>query len=120
MRGRINLTDLRKLENGMKLGDNAILITLEMDPGSTYYLDTSSAIPAGISNGPKARDAVERSRRETRMKKGVGLSGLHQYVPVFAPQGRVQTLETKKTDAQTRQYASCHCGYSAGYSRSTS
>jgi hypothetical protein len=80
MRGRINLTDLRKLENGMKLGDNAILITLEMDPGSTYYLDTDSTDSAGQVDASKARDAVERSMRETRMKKGVGLGGLHQYV----------------------------------------
>jgi hypothetical protein len=84
--GAVNLTDLRKLKNGVKLGDNAILITLEMDPGSTYYLDCNSSDSAGNSNGPKARDAVERSRRETRMKKGVGLGGLHQYVPFFAPQ----------------------------------
>jgi hypothetical protein len=78
--GPINLTNLRKLENGVKLGDNALLITLGMDPGSTYYLDTDPADSAGKVVGSKARDAVERSRRETRMKKGVGLGGLHQYV----------------------------------------
>jgi hypothetical protein len=78
--GPINLTDLRKLENGVKLGDNAILITLGMDPGSTYYLDTQSSHSDGKVDASKARDAVERSRRETRMKKGVGLGGLHQYV----------------------------------------
>lgn len=78
--GTVNLTDLRKLENGVKLGDNAILITLGMDPGSTYYLDTNSADSAGAVDRSKARDAMERSRRETRMKKGVGLGGLHQYV----------------------------------------
>jgi hypothetical protein len=84
--GPINLTDLRKLKSGVKLGDNAILITLGMDPDSTYYLDTHPAGLAGNSNGPKARDAVERSRRETRMKKGVGLGGLHQYVTVLLSQ----------------------------------
>jgi hypothetical protein len=118
--GPLNLTDLRKLENGVKLGDNALLITLGMDPGSTYYLDTSSAIPAGISNGPKARDAVERSRRETRMKKGVGLGGLHQYVPSLFSITACERSKENETDAQTRQYASCHCGYSEGNSRSTS
>jgi len=76
--GPINLTDLRKLESGVKLGDSAILITLGMDPDSTYCLDTNLAGSAVDSNGPKARDALERSRRETRMKKGVGLGGLHQ------------------------------------------
>ena len=78
--GPINLTDLRKLEGGVNLGDNAILITLGMDPDSTYYLDTNYVDSAGKIDGSKARDAVERSRRETRMKKGVGLGGLHQYV----------------------------------------
>jgi len=78
--GPMNLTDLRKLESGVKLGDNAILITLGMDPESTYYLDTNPANSAGNVDASKARDAVERSRRETRMKKGVGLGGLHQYV----------------------------------------
>jgi hypothetical protein len=81
--GPIDLTDLRKLEGGVKLGENAILITLGMDPGSTYYLDMNSANPAGKVDATKARDAVERSRRETRMKKGIGLGGLHQYVPIL-------------------------------------
>jgi hypothetical protein len=82
--GPLNLTNLRKLENGVKLGDNAILITLGMDTDSTYYLDPSPADSAGEVDASKARDAVERSRRETRMKKGVGLGGLHQYVsPCF-------------------------------------
>jgi len=76
--GPIRLTDLRKLESGVKLGDNAILITLAMDPDSTYYIDTTSSHPTGKVDGSKARDAVERSRRETRMKKGIGLGGLHQ------------------------------------------
>jgi len=76
--GPIKLTDLRKLEGGVKLGDNAILITLGMDPDSTYYLETNISHSTGIVDGSKARDAVERSRRETRMKKGIGLGGLHQ------------------------------------------
>ena len=93
--GAVNLTDLRKLENGVKLGDNAILITLGMDPGSTYYLDTQSSHSDGKVDASKARDAVERSRRETRMKKGVGLGGLHQYVIVLLSNHCVRTLERR-------------------------
>jgi len=119
--GPMNLTDLRKLESGVKLGDNAILITLGMDPDSTYYLDTDPANSAGRfdASKAKARDAVERSRRETRMKKGVGLGGLHQYVPSLFPITACERLKEDETDAQTRQYASRHCGYSEGNSRST-
>jgi hypothetical protein len=79
--GELNLAHLRKLEDRAKLGDNAILVTLAIDPGSTYYLSLDPhAEREGGGSGSKARDAVERSRRETRMKKGVGLGGLHQYV----------------------------------------
>lgn len=79
--GVLNLANLRKLEDGEKLGDNAILVTLAIDPGSTYYLNLDPhAERQGGDIGAKARDAVERSRRETRMKKGVGLGGLHQCV----------------------------------------
>lgn len=78
--GPIKLTDLRKLDGGVTLGDNALLITLAMDPDSTYYLDNTSSHSAAKVDGSKAKDAVERSRRETRMKKGIGLGGLHQYV----------------------------------------
>jgi hypothetical protein len=93
--GPINLTNLRKLESGVKLGDNAILITLGMDPGSTYFLDTNSANSDGKVDVLKAGDAVERSRRETRMKKGVGLGGLHQYVIVLLSNHCVRTLERR-------------------------
>jgi hypothetical protein len=80
--GDLDLTHLRKLEKGVKLGDNAILVTLGTDPTSTYYLepDPNSSKSVGDTGVSRARDAVERSRRETRMKKGVGLGGLHQYV----------------------------------------
>jgi len=93
--GPINLTNLRELESGVKLGDNAILITMGMDPGSTYYLDTDSSHSAAKVDASKARDAVERSRRETRMKKGVGLGGLHQYVPPFFSHHCVRTSERR-------------------------
>jgi len=89
----INLTNLRKLESGVKLGDNAILITMGMDPDSTYYLDTNPSDSAGKVDASKAKDAVERSRRETRMKKGVGLGGLHQYVPFLFSIHCVRILE---------------------------
>ena len=79
--GEINLGHLRPLESGVKLGDNSVLITLATDPRSTYYLDPTYIGQGGASDARSgARDAVERSRRETRMKKGVGLGGLHQYV----------------------------------------
>lgn len=79
--GNINLGHLRRLEAGVKLGDNSVLITLATDPKSTYYLDPTYTGQGGASNAKTgARDAVERSRRETRMKKGIGLGGLHQYV----------------------------------------
>ena len=79
--GEIDLTRLRRLENGTKLGDNAILLTLGTDPDKTYYLDPNPDHGSANTNGvSRTNDAVERSRRETRMKKGVGLGGLHQYV----------------------------------------
>jgi hypothetical protein len=75
----INLGHLRRLDSGTKLGDNSVLVTLAIDPRSTYYLDPShSGIRAVGDERSGARDAVERSRRETRMKKGVGLGGIHQ------------------------------------------
>lgn len=81
--GEVNLGHLRRLEPGMKLGDNSVLITLATDPRSTYYLDPTYTGQGGASDAKTgARDAVERSRRETRMKKGIGLGGLHQYVEI--------------------------------------
>lgn len=82
----MDLTRLRKLKSGVKLGDNALLITLGADPSSTYYLDPDYRTDIkreGAGDRSRARDAVERSRRETKMKKGVGLGGLHQCVSLL-------------------------------------
>jgi hypothetical protein len=79
--GLMDLNQFRRLEKDTKLGDNAILITLSTDPRSTYYLDPSSR-PDESGRKRSNTDAVERSRRETRMKKGIGLGGLHQCVLV--------------------------------------
>lgn len=72
-----DLRNLRRVEKETKLGENAVLFTLESDTRETYYLDAIPTAP-GINATSTAKDAVERSRRETRMKKGVGLGGLHQ------------------------------------------
>jgi hypothetical protein len=77
--GDFNLGHLRRLKPGTKLGDNSVLMTLAIDPRSTYYFDPNhSDVQAAGDERSGARDAVERSRRETRMKKGVGLGGIHQ------------------------------------------
>jgi hypothetical protein len=81
--GDINLGHLRRSEPGTKLGDNSVLVTLAIDPRSTYYLDPNHSGGQTFSDQRSvARDAVEKSRRETRMKKGVGLGGIHQYAQV--------------------------------------
>lgn len=77
--GELVLSDLRRVERNVQLPDNAVLVNLSTDPRSTFYL------PVGDAAREEGRHAMttgvmERSKRETRMKKGAGLGGLHQYV----------------------------------------
>lgn len=73
---RLDLTKLRRLEKETKLDDNSVLVTLSTDPRSTFYFPKSPS-SGSISVGGTA-GVVERSKRETRMKKGTGLGALHQ------------------------------------------
>jgi hypothetical protein len=81
---RIDLDQLRRLEEGIKLPDNCILFTMAIDPKSTFYLPSSGqeTSPQGTQShgrqGSTGNGVLERSKRETRMQKGVGIGGLHQ------------------------------------------
>lgn len=77
--GRLDLHALMRLDKSVDLQDNAVLLTLSTDPRSTFYIPLDGA---SHSKSAAASGVVERSKRETRMKKGVGLGGLHQYIHV--------------------------------------
>lgn len=86
----VNLGQLRRVDHtATSLGDNTVLFQLGSDSKALYYLpdDTlkvESDPPSSPLNGsvPHTRSAVngvvERSMRETRMKKGTGVGALHQ------------------------------------------
>ncbi|KAK4689968.1 hypothetical protein P7C73_g164, partial [Tremellales sp. Uapishka_1] len=81
--GRIDLRDLRRITPGEKMLPNTIQFTLSSDPRVLFYL------PKVMSNGDGEktnvdRGVVERSLRETRMKRGPGVGGLHQLVNMQA------------------------------------
>jgi hypothetical protein len=86
----VDLGQLRRVDHtATSLGDNTVLFQLGSDSKALYYLpdDTlkvESDPPSSPLNGstPHTRSAVngvvERSMRETRMKKGTGVGALHQ------------------------------------------
>ena len=91
--GPVQLSQLRRLERDQSLSENTLQFTLSSDPKSVYYLPKkgfrvvqNGDAPIGKEkrDGKQTREAVrgmvERSMRETRMKKGVGVGGLHQWV----------------------------------------
>lgn len=83
----LDLGALKRVEKDTKLRENSLVLTLSTDQRSTFYFPTPQVgeepvNPSGDEVGRKraVSGVMERSRRETRMKKGVGLGGLHQYV----------------------------------------
>lgn len=88
--GRVDLEDLRKVDKGDRLADNVLEFTLVDDPRAVYYLPSVEAEEASdVEQSRGAEEAVhdkrleirgvmERSMRETRMKRGAGVGALHQ------------------------------------------
>lgn len=78
-RGPIDLSTLRRVNKGTAFEDNTLQFTLSSDPDGLYYLPPEDG---GASFTEERRETVkgivERSMRETRMKKGVGVGALHQ------------------------------------------
>nr|XP_019042957.1 hypothetical protein I302_08666 [Kwoniella bestiolae CBS 10118]OCF21887.1 hypothetical protein I302_08666 [Kwoniella bestiolae CBS 10118] len=82
----LGVVDLRKLRKGRtKQGINGIEITLSTDPKEVYHLPTPDELEEeGSGVRRKGMGVIERSLRETRMKKGIGVGGLHQLVNLQA------------------------------------
>ncbi|KAK8869985.1 hypothetical protein IAR55_000555 [Kwoniella newhampshirensis] len=77
--GVVKLDSLRR---GHQSRPNGLEFTLSTDPKSTFYLpdnDEQLGSTQRVEGG-----VLERSMRETRMKKGVGVGGLHQLVNMHA------------------------------------
>jgi hypothetical protein len=86
------LGGLRRVEREDEVGENTLLFSFSTDPRGMYYLPPSGEVGDQAEDdgsevrkeGKKKRESVkgivERSLRETRMKQGVGIGGLHQYV----------------------------------------
>ena len=100
-----------KRPDNTKLPDNTLQLTVSSDPEPLFYLphgDSPNREHGG--RNVKARETVhgvvERSLRETRMKQGVGVGGLHQYV---YPHSLISLTK------QTREHAGGHHGYGTEY-----
>lgn len=85
----MDLGGLRRVEREDEVGENTLLFSLSTDPRGIYYLPPRSGVSdqakdgvlEGRTGGKKresVKGIVERSLRETRMKQGVGVGGLHQ------------------------------------------
>jgi hypothetical protein len=78
------------VDKGDRLADNVLEFTLVDDPRAVYYLPSVEAEEASdVEQSKGAEEAVhdkrleirgvmERSMRETRMKRGAGVGALHQ------------------------------------------
>jgi hypothetical protein len=81
------LSSLRPVRNGGE-GENELEFSLKGDAGGWYSIRLDEAGERvggdpksgdkGRKRGASVRGVMERSVRETRMKKGVGVGGLHQ------------------------------------------
>lgn len=75
--GVIDLSDLIPVSPNTVLPPNSVEFTFYSSPRTAYYLPPAdSEAPAGRREDEKG--VVERSLRETRMKKGANVGGLHQ------------------------------------------
>jgi hypothetical protein len=79
----IDLSNLRKKEKTTVLASNALEFTLASDPKAIFYLpENDQSTLEDDSPSKKKRQnlqgIVERSMRESKMRKGVGVGDLHQ------------------------------------------
>ncbi|BEI93229.1 uncharacterized protein CcaverHIS019_0508570 [Cutaneotrichosporon cavernicola] len=107
--GIIDLSELVPVPQGAVLPPNSVEFTFTSSPRTAFYLPPEGEI------GPRREDekgVVERSMRETRMKKGANFGGLHQLVniqSVIADTGRsiadlqhqIDTLISADSDRST-------------------
>lgn len=107
--GGIDLRYLRRWHDGKSIPPNTIQFTLSTDPDAIFYMpahSSSSEDPPSPKKRQTVKGVVERSMRETRMRKGVGVGALHQYVkemPVavaVADQGRLINMQALIADTQ--------------------
>ncbi|ORY25738.1 hypothetical protein BCR39DRAFT_590016 [Naematelia encephala] len=86
----VKLKDLRKVDPKQPSSENVVELTFSSDPKQVYYVPPSKGEVkfegAESAQGQKTtvKGIVERSLRETRMKKGVSVAGLHQLVNMQA------------------------------------
>lgn len=79
----IDLSRLSPVGKDGKLPNNAIGFTLSTDPTEVFYVPQAATRTESEEkpkkSGETVRGIVERSLRETRMKQGIGVGGLHQH-----------------------------------------
>lgn len=76
--GVIDLSDLVPVSPNTELPPNSVEFTFTTWPLTAFYLAPIGEAPATMREDEKG--VVERSLRETRMKKGANVGGLHQCV----------------------------------------
>ena len=112
--GLVDLCDLRPVSPQAPLLPNTLQFTLDIDDKHVFYLPPRDPGSHGTSAMKRhtARGVLERSKRETRMKKGSTLSALHQ--SACSSRGY-----RSQVDVQTCQHPSRHHRYPAWYTSST-
>ncbi|WWD10375.1 hypothetical protein V865_008510 [Kwoniella europaea PYCC6329] len=84
--GVVNLKELRR--GPTKQVINGIEFALSQDAKEVYHVPTQQELEEeeknGVASGKKRMGVIERSLRETRMKKGIGVGGLHQLINLQA------------------------------------
>lgn len=78
--GLVDLRDLVPIPMGAVLEPNTIEWTFASQPKHTFYLPAKKP-----EDHREDEDVVNRSLRETRMKKGATVGGLHQWVFTWQP-----------------------------------
>jgi hypothetical protein len=106
--GKMDLGGLRRVEREDEVGENTLLFSLSTDPRGMYSFPPRGGVGDQVENGESdvgkggrkkkesVKGIVERSLRETRMKQGVGVGGLHQYV-----EARTATASADKAGSST-------------------
>ncbi|WWC69673.1 uncharacterized protein I206_103616 [Kwoniella pini CBS 10737] len=84
MDGIGGLLDLKELRRGPSTANsNGIEFTLSLNPKETYHVPSTSELESG-EESQRGIGVMERSLRETRMKKGVTFGGLHHLINLQA------------------------------------
>lgn len=82
--GEVDMAHLRKVGKQADVPDNTLEFTLATDPKAVFYLDPDlDDVEEGgevSGRGNEIKGVMEKSMRETRMKRGAGVGALHQYV----------------------------------------